>query len=99
MFNYYDANEDQSLNYAELLDVSEKDHLSKLSQLCKLTDILEFHDLDENKGIDMQEFYTAFGKRVKWEIIHIPDTHLLDVITEIFLYNKILFENKFELKI
>ena len=61
MFNYYDNNEDQLLSEAELLDIETRDHLSKLSQFCSLTDLLAFDDANTDSNISLSEFYTAFG--------------------------------------
>ena len=62
MFTYYDGNENKALSLEELNDIAQRDHLSKLSQLCQLTDLLVFDDADNDESINLKEFYQAFSK-------------------------------------
>ena len=62
MFNYYDRNNNQALDEAELQDVEHRDHLEKLSRFCGLADMLTYDDKQEDGNISLPEFYNAFGE-------------------------------------
>ena len=62
MFSYYDRDNSQTLDEAELTDVEHRDHLEKLSLFCSLADMLTYDDREEDGNISLVEFYQAFSK-------------------------------------
>ena len=68
MFNYYDRNNNQALDEAELQDVEHRDHLEKLSRFCGLADMLTYDDKQEDGNISLPEFYNAFGEYRRFSV-------------------------------
>jgi Ca2+-binding EF-hand superfamily protein len=61
MFDYYDWSGDNRLEPNEMISVEQRDHLDRLSQHCRLEDMLVYSDQDKDGFISMDEFYVSFG--------------------------------------
>lgn len=64
MFSHYDQNNDGILEEEELMTVAESEHLNKLSNVCRLADIITFDDADHDGRVSLNEFYVAFSVSV-----------------------------------
>uniref|UniRef100_T1IVU0 Follistatin-related protein 5 n=1 Tax=Strigamia maritima TaxID=126957 RepID=T1IVU0_STRMM len=64
MFSHYDQNNDGILEEEELITVAESEYLNKLSNACRLADIVVFDDTDHDGRISLNEFYVAFSVSV-----------------------------------
>ena len=62
MFNYYDLDGNEKLDEEDLNEIERRDHLDKLSQFCRLADLLTFNDREGDGSISLTEFYGAFSK-------------------------------------
>ncbi|XP_026684231.1 follistatin-related protein 5-like [Diaphorina citri] len=62
MFRHFDLDTNGFLTPDELEQISEKEHLSALSDGCTLSDMLKFDDLDKDNRIAINELYSAFSK-------------------------------------
>ncbi|KAL7644797.1 UNVERIFIED_CONTAM: hypothetical protein RMT77_004610 [Armadillidium vulgare] len=62
MFSHFDSNNNGDLDQQELLKISQEENVSKLSEGCNLTDLLQFDDSDSDGRLNINEFYDAFSK-------------------------------------
>lgn len=62
MFSHYDFNNNGKLEEDELNKISIAEHLEDLSNGCALHDMLVFDDSDNDRTLNINEFYQAFNK-------------------------------------
>lgn len=62
MFSHYDQNNNGHLDADELNQVSQSEQLEELSNGCVLRDMLQYDDLDQDRCLNINEFYQAFNK-------------------------------------
>lgn len=62
MFSHYDQNNNGHLEEEELNKISLIEHLEDLSNGCALSDMLVFDDSNNDRTLNINEFYQAFNK-------------------------------------
>ena len=96
MFSYYDRDNSQQLDEAELSDIEHRDHLEKLSLYCSLADMLTFDDNEEDGNISLAEFYHAFSKYQDCLLLSLQFT--FNVLLEVFLLTNVMTAESSESK-
>ncbi|NP_001161543.1 follistatin-like 5 precursor [Saccoglossus kowalevskii] len=77
MFGFYDADNNELLDDAELVKVISKARLQDLTGFCSVLDLLRYDDTNQDRQIDVDEFYAAFGI----SMVSVPDDSLVVMTT------------------
>ncbi|KAG8276434.1 Follistatin- protein 5 [Homalodisca vitripennis] len=69
MYRMYDLNNNGIVDGDELDQVADQEHLSQLSQICNLRDMITYDDADKDGQLARNEFYAAFSKLYSLSVV------------------------------